>query len=154
MIARPLAAILLLAATAAAAGPPVRVGHLEVSGAWARASIGTSRPGAAYLTVRNAGEAPDALVAIETPAAAMPMIHTTAVSADGVARMEHVPSLEVPPGGSVMLEPGGMHLMLMELTAPLAEGAILPLTLVFEEAGAVEITVPILAIAAKGPPAE
>lgn len=150
-----LAAFLAAAiATAAAASPPVAVGDLEVSGAWARASIGTSRPGAAYLTVTNTGTTPDALVAVATPAAAMPMIHATAVAADGVARMEHVARLELPPGATVTLAPGGMHVMLMDLTAPLVAGATLPLTLTFERAGPVEIAMPILAIAAKGPPAE
>ncbi len=154
---RPLAtALLLLLAVAApaAAGSPVGVGDLEVSGAWARASIGTSRPGAAYFAVTNTGDAPDSLVAIASPAAAMPMIHATAVSDAGVARMEPVPTLEIPPGETVTLAPGGMHVMLMNLSAPLVEGQTLPLTLTFEKAGTVEIAAPILAIAAKGPPAE
>lgn len=156
MIRRMMLAALLIAtaATAAVAGPPVAVGDLRISAAWARASIGASRPGAAYLTVTNAGTEPDALVAVETPAAAMPMIHATAVAADGVARMEHIARLEIPAGATVTLAPGGMHVMLMELTAPLVEGAVLPLTLSFERAGLVEIEAPILAIAAKGPPAE
>lgn len=141
-------------ATAATAGPPVAVGDLQVSDAWARASIGTSRPGAAYLTVTNTGTTPDALVAVETPAAAMPMVHATEVSGDGVARMGHVARVELAPGETVTLAPGGLHVMLMDLTAPLVEGATLPLTLTFERAGAVEIAAPILSIAAKGPPAE
>jgi len=135
----------LLAAT------PLLAGDLTISEPWARASIGVSRPGAAYLTIANGGAEADRLIAVETPAAAMPMVHVTAVDAAGVARMEHAPGLEIPAGGSVTLAPGGAHVMLMQLAAPLVEGETLPLTLRFERAGAVEVEAPILAITARGP---
>lgn len=130
---------------------PIRQGNLEVDGAWARASIGASRPGGAYFTVRNLGNEADRLIGLSSPVSAMPMLHETTVSEEGVSRMAHVEAPEIPAGGALVLEPGGMHLMLMELTGPLEEGGTFPLTLIFETAGEVTVEVPVLSIRATGP---
>lgn len=130
---------------------PVRQGDLEIDGAWARASIGASRPGGAYFTVRNLGDKPDRLTGLSSPVSAMPMLHETTVSEEGISRMVHVEAPEIPAGGELILEPGGMHVMLMELSGPLEEGATFPLTLTFESAGDVTVEVPVLSIRATGP---
>lgn len=144
-------AILLAFSAGLAWAEPVRQGDLEIDGAWARASIGTMRPGAAYFTVRNLGDASDRLVGIATPVSPMPMLHETAVSEEGVSRMEHVEAAEIPAGGELAVAPGGLHVMLMDLTTPLEEGGTFPLTLTFETAGEVTVEVPVLSIRATGP---
>lgn len=136
---------LVTVAFIAAAGPAfacetVSVGSLEISQAWARASIGTSRPGVAYLTVTNTGSADDALTGIATPVSDMPMLHQTIVT-DGVATMPHAMEVPVPANDSVSLAPGGYHAMLMDLTQVLKEGETFPVTLTFRDAG--EVTVPV-----------
>lgn len=141
---------LALALPGAAAADPVTAGALVIEEPWARASIGTERPGVAYLAIRNAGESADTLTAVETPVAAMPELHRTEMTG-GTMSMAPAGPITIPPGETVRLEPGGLHAMLMKLTEPLEEGKTLPLTLVFEQAGRVEITVPILGIGARGP---
>ncbi len=139
----------LMSATATFACEIVTVDEIEIENAWARASIGTARPGVVYLTIRNMGRMDDVLVAITTPAADMPMLHETVVS-NGVASMPHVMSVPLPAGARIVLEPGSFHAMLMGLTAPLLEGGTFPLTLMFQNAGAATVNVDIRAMTATG----
>lgn len=133
-------ALLLLGwlSPAAAAGG----GALSVEGAWARASIGDSKVSAVYLVVANRGEEADRLVGAKTGRAAHAMIHRSVVEAE-VAKMRHVDAVEVPPGESVRLEPGGLHVMLTEVAPPLVAGESISVTLVFERAGRLELSVPV-----------
>jgi len=135
----------------ALAGEVSTLGPLEIETPWARASGGTARPGAAYVTIRNTGDEPDRLVGIETPVAARPEVHAMKHEGD-VMRMRPAGSLEISPGGEVRLEPGGLHIMLMELQAPLEGGEQIPLTLIFEKAGEITVSAPVASIAASAPP--
>lgn len=123
---------------------------IVVEQAWARASIVQSRPGAAYLTIGNEGSSPDRLVGTTSPLAGSVTIHASEMS-DNVMKMRAMHQLEIGQGERVVLKPGGMHLMLMHLREPLREGERLPLVLEFEHAGKLEVSVPILSPAAKGP---
>jgi copper(I)-binding protein len=149
----PAAAALLIAGLAgtALAGEVTMLGPLEIDTPWARATVGAGRPSAAYLTIRNTGEQPDRLVAVETPVAARVDVHEMAEEG-GTMKMRPAEPLEIPPGGEVRLEPGGLHIMLMQLRAPLVQGGEVPLTLVFEQAGEVTVMAPVGAIGASGPP--
>ena len=118
---------------------------------WARASIGTSRPAAAYATIRNHGDDRLALTGIEADVSEAPSIHESAVDATGVARMRPVGTLEVPAGGAVALEPGGYHVMLTNLTRPLVEGEAFAATFLFSDGTEITVEVPVLAIGARGP---
>ena len=122
-----------------------------VEDAWARASIGTNRPGAAYMTLRNTGSDPVTLVGLETSLAMMPDIHETKTDANGVSSMAPAGEITIPPGESVSLEPGGLHAMLMRLQTKMVEGESFPMTLNFADGGTLTIDVPILGIAARGP---
>ena len=73
------------------------------------------------------------------------------VAGDGKMTMRPAGVLDVPAGERVVFEPGGLHLMLMGLAAPLREGETFPLTLRFEDGAPVTVTVPVLGIGAKGP---
>jgi periplasmic copper chaperone A len=114
-----------------------RLGDLVIERPWARASV--TRTGAAYLTVRNGGDADDRLIGISTEVADSAELHSSIVQ-DGVMRMRPVEALEVPAHGEAVLEPGGLHVMLVGLKAPLEEGGSFALTLAFEDAGEVEVT--------------
>ena len=124
---------------------------IVVEDAWARASIGINRPGAAYMTLRNTGTDPVTLVELETPLAMMPDIHETKTDANGVSSMGPVGEITIPAGESVALEPGGMHAMLMRLQTKMVEGETFPLRLNFADGGTLTVDVPILGIAARGP---
>ena len=123
-------------------------GKIRVDAPWARASAGTT--GAVYLTVRNDGDIPDKLVGASTPAAVRAELHT--MSMDGnVMRMRPVEEVPVVPHGTAELKPGGLHLMLTELRAPLVAGQTFPLVLKFDKAGEVHVTVSVTTAGAMGP---
>lgn len=124
---------------------------IAIEDAWARASIGVNRPGAAYMTVRNTGTDPVTLVGLETPLAMMPQIHETKTEANGMSSMAPAGEIIIAPGESVSLEPGGLHAMLMRLQSKMVEGESFSLTLVFAGGETVTVDVPILGIAARGP---
>lgn len=146
-------AIAALALALLTAAPPVLAGgeDVAVEGAWSRASIGTSRPGVAYMTLRNEGTEPVVVTGLRTDLAGMPMIHTTSTDAQGVTRMSHMEEVEIAAGEAVSLEPGGLHVMLMDLQRPMVEGESYTLSLDFADGAEVSVDVPILGIAARGP---
>ncbi|MFC4352006.1 copper chaperone PCu(A)C [Fodinicurvata halophila] len=123
---------------------------IEVSDPWARASVGTSRPGVAYMEIRNHGEAEAVLEGLETPVAAMPELHESVI-ADGQAQMRPVEQISIAPGETVTLAPGGLHVMLMKLQQPLEEGQAFEVTLQFQDGTSQDVRVPILSIGASGP---
>ena len=126
----------LLAAALPVADPAAAGGALAVEDARARILL-PSRPGAAWLTIRNSGGA-DQLLGADSPAAERIEIHTH-IHEGGVMMMRRVEAIDIPAGGEAALEPGGGHLMLFGLKAGLAPGDSFPLTLLFEEAGQVTV---------------
>lgn len=135
---------LLLPAVAMAQAPALQVEH-----AWARATPGGLRSGAVYLTLRNAG-VPDRLTGAATPLADMAMLHES-YDDHGIARMRMLDGVALPAGGSVVLRPGGIHIMLTGLHQPLVRGSTFPLMLSFAAAKPVTVTVRVLAAGAAGP---
>ena len=131
-------AAILMASTAFA--HEVTVGDLQIIHANIPAPMGTAQAAAGYMGISNAGDHPDTLIGVEVGFAAQATLHTTEFSADGVASMTPVEALEIPAGDTILLEPGGYHIMLMGLTQPLNVGDMLPATLIFEQGGRVEIT--------------
>lgn len=115
-------------------------GAIAIGHPWSRATPPGARTGAGYLTLTNNGAAADRLVSASSPAAPNVEIHSMSVNADGVMIMRAVPDgISVAPGARVVLAPGGLHLMLIGLAAPFREGGKVPVTLVFEKAGAVTV---------------
>lgn len=135
---------LLAAAIALAPIPAIAadatLGSLKIENPWARATAASARNGGAFLAISNTGAQADKLVNASSTVAARTELHTT-IDDNGVMKMRHVPAIEVPAGGMAMLKPGGFHVMLMDLKAPLTEGQTFPLTLTFERAGNVTVDV-------------
>lgn len=145
-----LAATLVLAPFAAQAHDSVTAGDLTIENARARATPAGARVTGGYMLIENRGAAPDRLVGGSTPAAERVEIHEMAMD-DGVMKMRPIPGgLEIPPGGSVELKPGGYHIMLMELKAQLNAGDEVPATLTFEKAGPVEVVLTVVPIGQTG----
>lgn len=117
-------------------------GSLRVEGAWARATIGASAVSAVYLAIVNRGTASDRLVGADAERAGHAAIHRSVVE-DGVMKMRHVETVEVPAGGTIRLEPGGLHVMLTGIASRLEVGERISLTLRFERAGKLELAVPV-----------
>jgi periplasmic copper chaperone A len=113
---------------------------LEIDHPWARATPQAVKNGAVYLEIRNIAPEPDRLVAISTPAADKAELHKTEREGD-ILRMREAPMLDIPANDSVLLRPGGLHIMLTGLKAPLKAGTEFPLTLRFERAGPIEVEI-------------
>ena len=102
----------------------------RVTGATVRLAAVAGRPAAGYLTLRG-GDAPDTLTGVASPLASRIELHASSM-AGGVMRMDALPAVLVPAGGSVVFAPGGNHLMIFGLRGDLKAGATVPLTLHFK----------------------
>jgi hypothetical protein len=136
---------------AGSTGTPLTI---EIEGAWARTSPTMATAGAAYMTVTNAGDTGDSLrgASVDPSVAGSVELHqtvaesgdesmtTTTGMAGGTMTMVPVDEIIVSGGETVALEPGGYHLMLLDLVEPLEVGATIELTLTFERAGEIEVT--------------
>jgi copper(I)-binding protein len=148
---------LLLAALLAggmAAPSFAQTGTVSVERAWARATAGAVTTGGAYMTLVEHGTAADRLVAVSTPVAGSAELHVMA-TANGVMQMRAVAGgIAVEPGKPTELKPGGYHVMLVDLKHPLKEGERFPMTLTFEKAGKLEVTVTVGKPGASAPPGD
>jgi hypothetical protein len=138
-------AVAIVSICAIGAGPAVSgdaaAGGLEISGAWAKASLKGVPNSAAYMAITNTGASADRLVAADADVSKAVELHTMSVS-DGVMRMRKLEDgLTVPAGETVTLAPGGEHIMLIGLEAQLEAGAKFDIRLEFENAGAQSISV-------------
>lgn len=118
-----------------------RTPALEVSG-HARPTVAGQNGSAAYLVITNKGGGEDRLLAVSSPAVGTISIHETLVEG-GIARMRSTEPPAIAAGETLTMAPGGMHLMLMDLKAPLAAGERLPLMLRFERSGVLQTAIPI-----------
>jgi copper(I)-binding protein len=136
--------------------------EIEVTDAWARTSPSVATAGAVYMTITNSGSADDMLTGatVDPSVAAKVELHettaadsgdsmstttsmgsgTTDSTGGGMMSMKPVDSITVPADGSVSLEPGGYHIMLLDLVEPLEVGTTIKVTLTFEQAGSIEVT--------------
>ena len=132
------AALGLCTATSAWASD-YKVGQVEIDDPWARATAPGQANGAGYMEIDNDAKTPDRLLSVSSDAAERVELHTVQTE-NGVARMRHLPDgVPVPAGGEVKLAPGGYHVMFMKLKQPFVEGAEVPVTLKFENAGEVAV---------------
>lgn len=137
MKAVPLLSVLLLvlAQAAFAAGPVI-----EVEDPWARESPPMVTNGAAYMTLVNRGDETDRLMSVSGEVAETIELHAHLMEGT-VMKMRKIQGIEVNPGEPAILQPGGTHVMLIGLKAPLVKGSSFPLTLHFEKAGDIPVQV-------------
>lgn len=117
-------------------------GALRVEDAWAAPTPGGVDVSAGYLTIANGTAEADALVGASSPRAASVEVHEMTMDG-GVMQMRAVAQLEIAPGQSVSLAPGGRHLMFMGVAQPFVEGETIPVWLHFEHAGDIEVSLPV-----------
>ena len=118
----------------------VKAGDLVITQAWSRATPGGAKIGGGYLTIENKGAAPDRLIGGSADVAGKLEVHEMAMN-NGVMTMRPLDKgLSIEPGKTVKLAPGGYHLMLFDLKSPLKQGDKLPVTLEFEKAGKVKLS--------------
>lgn len=118
---------------------------LHVAHGWARASLGQNPNSAAYVTIHNKAETGDRLLGVSCADAPRCAVHNHVTISD-VTRMEAVESLDIAPGAHIEFKPGGYHIMMFDLRAPLAAGGETRITFSFEKAADMTVTVPVLSM--------
>jgi copper(I)-binding protein len=125
-----------------------KVGSLEITTPWTRATPPSARTGGGFMTITNKGTTADRLVSARSNASDKVEIHEMQMDGSVMRMRELAKGLEIAPGATVMLKPGSYHIMFMELKAPFAKDARVPLTLVFEKAGSIDIQLDVQAMGA------
>jgi copper(I)-binding protein len=143
-----LAATLLLVAPAFAHNGVTHLGPLNISQPFTRATLPNAPVGGGYLTIENTGTEPDRLLSATSPASDVVQIHEMAMEGDVMKMRQLADGLEIPAGATVVLAPGSFHLMFMGLKQAFVEGETIAVTLTFEQAGSVELLLPVGATAA------
>ena len=152
-IAKTLTSALLFAAAIAAPAraQEVKAGDLVITQAWTRATPSGAKIGGGYLTIENKGSTPDRLINGSADVAGKVEVHEMAMK-NGVMTMRPLDNgLTIEPGKTVKLAPGGYHLMMFDLKSPLKQGDKVPVTLQFEKAGKVQVTLDVQGVGAPGP---
>ncbi len=126
-------------------------GVIEASGAWTRATPPDRAEAAVYASLRNPGGAQDRLVSVQADVAGDAQLHESRTDSAGVMSMRRIAEVELPAGAAVELAPLGLHIMLVGLKAPLAEGQSFPLVLRFERAAPLTVQVSVRALTAAAP---
>ena len=136
--------LLVLPATA----QDYKLGSLEITTPWTRATAPTARSGGGFMTITNKGTTADRLVSARSTVSDKVEIHEMQMDGSVMRMRELAKGLDIPPGATVMLKPGSYHIMFMELKAPLAKDAKVPVTLVFEKAGSIDVQLNVQAMGA------
>jgi len=128
-----------------------KVGSIQIEQPWARATPKGATIGAGYMKITNTGSEPDRLVGGSVSFAGRFEVHSMTME-QGVMKMREVKDgLEIKPGETVELKPGGYHVMFVDLKAPLKQGEDVTVTLKFAKAGTIEVKYPVEAMGAGGP---
>lgn len=129
-------------ATPAAEASSVTSNGVTLSNGWASVTPGGVDVSAGYIDVANTGATADRLLSASSPRAARVELHEMAM--DGaVMQMRAMTAVDLPVGATVSFAPGGNHLMFEGVTAPFAEGEVIPVTLHFEHAGDISVDLPV-----------
>ncbi len=144
-------AVILVSGATTTSAQTYQLGDLEISVPWTRAMPPAADAGGGFMTIRNTGTVDDRLVSAASPVAGEIQIHTMDVT-DGIMRMRELEDgLPIPAGTTVHLAPGGFHLMFLSLPAPIAVGAPISVTLVFERAGTITVDLTVVPPGAPAP---
>lgn len=123
-----------------------KVGSVQIENAYTRATVPGQHAAGGFMKIENKGVA-DQLVSASSPVAGEVQLHEMAMEGN-VMKMRQVKDIAVPAGGAVELKPGGLHLMFMNIKAPLTAGETVPVKLKFAKAGEVEVKMSVNAMGA------
>jgi len=125
-----------------------KVGSVQIENAYTRSTVPGQMAAGGFMKIENKG-AVDQLISASSPVASEVQLHEMSMEGN-VMKMRQVKEVVVPAGGAVELKPGGMHLMFMNIKAPLTAGETVPVKLKFAKAGEVEVKMPVNAMGAQG----
>jgi len=123
--------------------PSLAIAEMMVDDPYARAAGAMARSGAAFMQITNTGDADDRLVAAASDVAERVELHTHIMDGDVMRMVEVEEGFAVTAGETIALERGGMHVMFLGLTRVLEQGDEIKVTLTFEEAGEMTVTIPV-----------
>jgi copper(I)-binding protein len=123
-----------------------KVGSIKIENAYTRSTVPGQQVAGGFMKIENKGGV-DQLISASSPAAGEVQLHEMAMEGN-VMKMRQVKDIAVPAGATVELKPGGLHLMFMNIKAPLAAGETVPVKLKFAKAGEVEVKMPVNAMGA------
>jgi copper(I)-binding protein len=132
----------------------VTVGSLVIEQPWIRATPGGAKVAGGYVRITNRGSDPDRLVGASIPLAARAEVHEMIREGEVMKMQPARGGIEIKPGQTVELKPGGYHLMFMNLKAGAKEGDAVTGSLSFEKAGTAQVTFPVAGMGAQAAPAE
>lgn len=141
-------AALLLANTAWA--HDYQLGPLKIIHPWTRATAPGAAAGGGFLKIENTGDA-DRLIGAAAEVSAVVELHTMVMDGEVMRMRKLDKGIELPAGATTELKPGSLHIMFIDLKAPLKEGTRFPLTLKFEKAGEIQVDVSVGALGAATP---
>lgn len=150
LVSRFTVAASVVAVSTLLAAAPAWAADVTVSDGWARASAGMARAGAAFMAITNAGSGDDRVIGASALVSQTAELHTHIKEGD-IMKMRQVEDIPLPAGQTVMLQPGGLHVMLMNLAQPLEEGQTFTVTLTLEKAGTIDVPVTVRAAGAMAP---
>jgi copper(I)-binding protein len=139
--------LLALGLSFSAQAQNAKVGSVQIENAYTRATVPGQQAAGGFMKIENKGAA-DQLVSASSPVAGEVQLHEMAMDGN-VMKMRQVKDIAVPAGSAVELKPGGLHLMFMNIKAPLTAGETVPVKLKFAKAGEVEVKMPVNAMGAQ-----
>ena len=116
--------------------------QVRIEQPWIRLAPPNAMATGAFMVIRNTGNQPIQVVKAANPASKATELHTH-LNENGVMKMRQIPAIRIEAGGEAVLKPGGLHVMLIDMKAPLKEGENVPLTLGFEDGSSTQIDVPV-----------
>jgi len=141
-------ALIGIALSSVAAAQSATAGSIKIENAYTRATVPGQQVAGGFMKIENKGST-DQLISASSPAAGEVQLHEMAMDGN-VMKMRQVKDIAVPAGGAVELKPGGLHLMFMNIKAPLTAGESVPVKLKFAKAGEVELKMPVNAMGNPG----
>lgn len=116
-----------------------KLGDLRIDHPWSRATPGGAKVAGGFMTITNNGQETDRLIGGTLVSAGIVEIHEMAMQGNVMTMRALAQGLEIRPGQTVELKPGGLHMMFLDLKSPLQEGERVKGTLVFQRAGTIEV---------------
>jgi periplasmic copper chaperone A len=140
--------VLACALSSAAYAQDAKVGSIAVNGAYTRATVPGQAAAGGFMKITSSGAA-DQLISASSTVSDDVQLHTMTMDGN-VMRMREVKQIDVPANGAVELKPGGLHIMFMNIKAPLKAGETVPVKLKFAKSGEVEVKMPVNAPGSHG----
>ncbi len=119
--------------------------HISIADGFVREVPPNQTISAAFMTLHNEDMNDHKVVSASSPAAKVVELHTHS-NDNGVMKMRQIPEIGVPAGGEAFLKPGGLHIMLIDLTGPLATNKPVPVTLKFEDGSEKTVSLPVKSV--------